>query len=124
MNRSNIFAAVFLITAFLLALWMVNRVPHYVTLHLNDRWHVMLIGEKDTNTIQFDANEFQLIRENQGNLWLTGKGKITWRTHNITVQTTGIHLNNHSIETDINTAEVNVMFYPDGRVTKGNIKLK
>jgi hypothetical protein len=124
MNRSKIFAAAFIVLAFLSAWWMVQRVPHYVTLHVNQRWHIMLVGEDRTSVIKFNTNEFQVIREDHANLWLTGNGEIRWLEQRITIENDSIIANNHNISTSIKNAEVNIMFYPDGRVTKGNLTLK
>ena len=124
MNRSKLFAAVFIILAFVIAWWMVQRVPHYVTLHVNQRWHIMLIGEDKTSAIKFNTANFEVIREDPANLWLSGKGELEWLKLGIRIEDDSVTLNDHSISTSLPEVDVNIMFYPDGRVTKGNLQLK
>lgn len=124
MSRARLFAVIFIFTAFAVSYWIVQRIPHSVVLHVNDKWHVMLAGETLTSSLGFYSNQFDLIREDPANLWLRGEGNIKWHQHTITVTESSIRLNSHIIETGMNEAEVNIMFYPDGRVTKGSLKLK
>ena len=84
----------------------------------------MLIGETDTSKIRFNSNRFEIVKENQANLWLNGTGKLEWGDHTINVYKTNVMLNRHSIATSMREAEVHIMFYPDGRVTKGQLQLK
>lgn len=84
----------------------------------------MLAGETLTSSLSFNSNQFDLVREDSANLWLRGKGSIKWHQHTIAVAESSIRLNTHIIETGMEEAEINIMFYPDGRVTKGSLKLK
>jgi len=124
MNRSKLFAAVFIVLAFVIAWWMVQRVPHYVTLHINQRWHIILIEENKTSAVKFNTTNFEVIREDPANLWLSGNGELKWLEYVILVENDSVSLNSHNISTSLPDAEVNIMFYPDGRVTKGNLQLK
>lgn len=124
MNRSKLFAAVFIVFAFVIAWWMVQRVPHYVTLHINQRWHIILIEENKTSAVKFNTTNFEVIREDPANLWLSGNGELKWLEYVILVENDSVSLNSHNISTSLPDAEVNIMFYPDGRVTKGNLQLK
>jgi len=119
MNRSKLFAIIFIVAAFAATYWMMNRIPHPVTLHINDRWHIMLIGEEQTSAVQFFSSQFEVIKEDRANLWLTGKGTLKWHTHTITVYKASVSLDKHSISTNMRELGVNILFYPDGRVTKG-----
>lgn len=119
MNRSKLFAIFFIVGAFGATYWMMQRIPHPVTLHINDRWHIMLIGEEHTSAIKFYSSQFEVVKENAGNLWLTGKGDIKWHEHTITVYKASVRLDKHSISTNMRKMGVNILFYPDGRVTKG-----
>ena len=84
----------------------------------------MLVGETDPASIQFHTRNFDIIKEDAGNLWLTGTGEIKWHKHLITIHKASIRLDKHSISTSMRELNVNVMFYPDGRVTKGKVQLK
>ena len=119
MNRSKLFAVIFIVGAFVATYWMMKRIPHPVTLHINDRWHIMLIGEEHTSAIKFYSSQFEVVKEDAGNLWLTGKGDIKWHEHTITVYKASVRLDKHSISTNMREMGVNILFYPDGRVTKG-----
>lgn len=119
MNRSKLFAIIFIVGAFVATYWMMQRIPHPVTLHINDRWHIMLIGEERTSAINFYSSQFEVVKEDAGNLWLTGKGNIQWHEHTITVYKASVRLDKHSISTNMRETGVNILFYPDGRVTKG-----
>ena len=121
--RAKLFAIGFLIAAFAITYWSMQRIPHSVVLHVNDKWHIMLVGETDPNNVQFYTRNFNLIRENAGNIWLTGTGKITWQEHTIVIHKAGIRLGQHNISTSNRELNVNLMLYPDGRVTKGQAKL-
>jgi len=123
-HRSKLFAIVFIVTAFALTYWSMQRIPHSVILHVNNTWHIMLVGETKTNAILFRTSNFEIIKEDMGNLWLTGTGKINWQDHMITIHKDGIRLGEHHISTSMHEMGVNMMFYPDGRVTKGKLQLK
>ena len=122
--RSKLFAIVFIVAAFSFTYWSMQRIPHSVILHVNNKWHIMLVGETNTNAIQFRTRNFEIIKEDMGNLWLTGTGDINWQKHLITIDKASIRLDKHSISTSMREMGVNVMFYPDGRVTKGKLQLK
>jgi len=124
MNRSKLFAIVFILSSFAATYWMMKRIPHPIALHINDRWHIMLIGEDQTSAIHFYSSQFEVIKEDRGNLWLQGKGKLRWHEHTITVHKASVRLDSHSISTNMRELGVNIMFYPDGRVTKGKPVLK
>lgn len=119
MNRSKLFAIVLVVSAFAVTYWMMRHIPHPLALHINDRWHIMLIGEKQASAVRFYSSQFELIKEDRGNLWLKGKGQLNWLDHTITVHEASISLDKHSISTDMHGLGVNILFYPDGRVTKG-----
>ena len=123
-TRSRLLAAVFILSAFTISYWFVQHIPHPVVIHVNDKWHIMLVGESDTSSVQFYSNQFDLVREDRANIWLSGKGRIKWHDHTITITRASVRLNNKTVSTNIQEAEVNIMFYPDGRVTKGTLNLK
>lgn len=122
--RSKLFAIIFIVTAFAFTYWSMQRIPHSVILHVNNKWHIMLVGETNTNAIQFHTRNFEIIKEDMGNLWLTGNGNIEWQEHLITIHKASVRLDKHSISTSMREMGVNIMFYPDGRVTKGKLQLK
>ena len=124
MNRSRLFAIAFILAAFSVTLWMFQSVPHPVTLHINDNWHVMLIGEEDVQNIKFSQQEIWLQKQDTANLWLEGMGTIDWKTHHIKVAKNQLRFNQQLIERSNDRLEVHLMFYPDGRVTKGKATLK
>ena len=124
MTRSKWFAMVFIGTALLISYLFMQRIPHDVMLHINDKWHVMLVTEEQTNHIRFDPNQFTLLKQNQANLWLTGKGELDWKEHTITVSDRELTFNDTVISTSARSLVVNLFFYPDGRVLKGKASLK
>ncbi len=119
MNRSKLFAIIFIASAFAVTYWMMQHIPHPLTLHINDRWHIMLIGEKQASAVRFYSSQFEVLKEDRGNLWLKGKGQLNWLDHAIVVDEAGIRLDKHNISTNLRGLGVNILFYPDGRVTKG-----
>lgn len=124
MNRSKLFAVIFILSAFAITYWMMQRIPHPVTLHINDRWHIMLIGEDQASAVHFYSSQFEITKQDRANLWLRGKGKLRWHDHTITVYKASVRLDSHSVSTNMRELGVNIMFYPDGRVTKGKPVLK
>lgn len=122
--RSKLFAITFIVAAFAVTYWSMQRIPHSVILHVNDKWHILLVGETDPAAIRFFTRSFDIIKEDHGNLWLTGTGDINWHEHQITIHNASIRLGKHTIATSMRELNVNVMFYPDGRVTKGKVQLK
>ena len=101
-----------------------QRTPHDIVLHINDKWHVMLISEKQPNELRFNSQHFTLTRQNQANLWLTGNGELRWKGHTITVTESKLSFNDTVIATTSRSLVVNLFFYPDGRVIKGKAGLK
>ncbi len=101
-----------------------QRIPHDVVLHINDKWHVMLINENQTNHIRFDSQQFKLIKQDKANLWLSGMGELRWQQHSITVKELDLTFNKTVISTSKKLLVVNLFFYPDGRVLKGKAGLK
>ena len=101
-----------------------QRIPHDIALHINDKWHVLLISETQPNQIRFDSQQFKLTKQDQANLWLSGTGKLHWQAHVITVSDLELKFNDTRISTSAKALTVNLFFYPDGRVTKGKASLK
>ena len=124
MGRSKLIAAAIIIIAFAATYWMMQHIPHPVTLHLNNRWHIMLIGENQTSAVRFNSHHFEVTKEDTANLWLKGKGQINWHDHSITVHKASVSLDKHNVATTRAEVDVNIMFYPDGRITKGKLVLK
>jgi hypothetical protein len=83
----------------------------------------MLVGEKKKSAVKFNSAQFEILREDTANLWISGRGRISWHEHNITVSNTDIQLDEHAISKSHPDADANLMFYPDGRVTKGKLQL-
>ena len=84
----------------------------------------MLIGENQTSAVRFNSHQFEVTKEDTANLWLKGKGQINWHDHTITVDMANVSLNKHNVSTTMDEVDVNIMFYPDGRITKGKLVLK
>jgi len=124
MNRSKLFAVLFILAAFSATLWMFQKIPHPVTLHINNSWHVMLIGEEDSQSVKFNQQEIWLQKQDSANLWLEGIGTIQWKTHHIKVEKNQLSFNQQVIERSNAKLDVHLMLYPDGRVTKGKATLK
>ncbi len=124
MTRSKWFAIVFVISALFVSYIVVQRIPHDLALHINDKWHVRLIGETQPDQVRFDSQQFKLIKQDQANLWLNGKGELHWQEHVITVSDLDIKFNHTEIATSAKRLSVNLFFYPDGRVLKGKASLK
>ena len=124
MTRSKWFAIIFISTTLLISYVFMQRIPHDVVLHINDKWHVMLISEDQTSQIDFDPQQIQLIKQNQANLWLSGMGELRWQQHTITVSELELEFNETVISTSSNSLVVNLFLYPDGRVLKGKAGLK
>ena len=101
-----------------------QQIPHDIVLHLNNKWHVMLVSETQANSIRFDSQQFELMKQDQGNLWLTGTGELHWREHIIRVSDLDLKLNNTQVSTSSKALTVHLFFYPDGRVLKGKADLK
>ena len=101
-----------------------QRIPHDLVLHINDKWHVLLISETQPDQIRFDSQQFNLIKQDQANLWLKGMGELHWNKHVITVSELDLKFNATQISTTAKELKVNLFFYPDGRVRKGKASLK
>ena len=122
--QSRLFAIAFILAAFVVALWMVQHIPHSVVLHINQRWHVSLAGEQDLDNIHFDQTSLWPVRQIPHEIWLEGQGRIQWRQQQIQVHDLDLQLGTHRIEISNPRLEVDLTFYPDGRVTKGQAVLK
>ncbi len=123
MTRSNWFAIIFVSSALLISFMIFKYIPHDVVLHINNKWHVMLINEDQTNQISFDSQQFQLIKQDQANLWINGTGQLHWHGHTITVADSELVFNETVISTSNKALIVNLFFYADGRVLKGKAGL-
>jgi len=124
MTRSKWFAIIFVCAALLISYGIMQHIPHDTVLHINDKWHVMLISETQTNQIRFDSQNFKLVKQDQANLWLNGMGELHWKEHTITVSDSYLTFNETRISTSTKALVVNLFFYPDGRVLKGTASLK
>jgi len=124
MTRSKWFAIIFISTALLFSYMFMRNIPHDVVLHINDKWHVMLISEEQTSQVDFDPQQFQLIKQDQANLWLGGMGELRWQQHTIIISELELKFNETVISTSTNSLVVHLFLYPDGRVLKGKAGLK
>lgn len=124
MTRSKWFAIFFIGTALLISYVIMQRIPHDLVLHINDKWHIMLIGEDLSSEIRYDSQQFTLSKQNKANLWLHGKGKLQWHEHTITIAELELRFNEKVISTSKKSLVVNLFLYPDGRVLKGKAGLK
>ena len=100
-----------------------QRIPHDLALHINDKWHVLLISETQPDQVRFDPQQFKLVKQDQANLWLDGMGELRWQNHVIHVSDLNLKFNATQISTS-KALTVNLFFYPDGRVLKGKASLK
>ena len=122
-NKSHIFVLLLVLLAFAVTLISYRQIPHSLVMHVNDRWHIMLVGESNTNKLDYHASDFVMQDYNQANIWLHGHGPIQWRQNHISVQDDAIIINNKSISTTHADSEAHLTLYPDGRISKGELQL-
>ena len=120
-NKSHAFVLLFILFAGIVTYITYNKIPHSVVIHINDRWHVMLVGETRINHLNYHGDNFVTENSNAANLWLRGTGLIQWQAHRINVQNLSIMINHQEIATSHEHSQVHLMLYPDGRVTKGKL---
>lgn len=123
MNRSRLFAVLFLLSAFSASLWMFRQIPHPLTLHINHNWHLALIGEQDLDSLRYRPEDFRIEKQDPANLWLTGEGTVHWNQYSIVVSENRLRFNKHRIERSDRHLDISLLVYPDGRITKGPAQL-
>ena len=123
LNRHHVVILVFILLAIIATLVSYRQIPHSLVVHINDRWHVMLVGESRVDKLSYHANDFVTEDSNRANLRLRGTGLIQWQRNRILVQANAISINDHVIATDHEHSEAHIMLYPHGRVTKGQLNL-
>ena len=90
-------------------------------MHINDRWHVMLVGESRMDKLDYHASDFVTQDSNRANLWLNGIGTIMWQKNRVEVNANSITINDKMIATSHAHSEAHIMLYPDGRISKGTL---
>lgn len=118
-NPSILFLVLFFIGAISFTLWTMNRIPDNITLHINNTWSVVVMGEKDIKAIRFHPAKFKLEKKNSGHLWLNGYGVIHWQKHKIIIRKNAVSFNGQSITKLRRETIATIMLYPDGRISKG-----
>ena len=120
-NKSHVFVLLFILLAIIATYISFNTIPHSVVLHINDRWHVTLVGETRINQLNYHRNDFVTQTSDTGNLWLNGNGEIRWQQHQLYVQTSGLNINGQVITVSDAHSQAHLMLYPDGRISKGKL---
>lgn len=98
-----------------------QQIPHSLVLHINNRWHIMLVGEARPDHLIYHGSDFVTRDSNRANLWLSGVGPIEWLQNRVDVKTDAIRINNTLISTSHAHSEAHIMLYPDGRISKGQL---
>lgn len=124
LNKSHVFVLLLVILAFIATYISFQRIPHPLVLHINDHWHIMLIGETRESGLEYRRDDFMLSDSNSANLWLNGSGSIVWQQLQIEVQPTTLIINGKSISTSTDKSQAHLMLYPDGRISKGRFALQ
>ena len=116
-----IFVVLFLLGAFVFTLWTMSRIPENVMLHANEEWAIMLVGEKDVNNVKL-RNNFTVHKNDNASIHFSGYGKINWGKNTITIRRGLVALNGRSISKSRRDKVANILFYPDGHLTKGKLQ--
>lgn len=120
-THSMVFVVLFLLAAFAFTLWTMSRIPDNAMLHINHEWAVILVGEKNTNNIKLTPR-FQVEKIDNASIHFSGYGTFNWMGNKITVRRGQISLNGLSVAKSRREKIAHVMFYPDGRLTKGKLQ--
>lgn len=112
-----------LLAAIAFTWWSLSTVPQNIALHLNGRWHILLMSETDPDQVHLQKNYFTIDQRKSGELYLRGYGTIQWRTHTLQVNKGGVYFNDKLISVTHPNMSVTVLFYPDGRVEKGQTQI-
>jgi len=120
-NQSMIFVVLFLLGAFVFTIWTMSRIPDNIILHINEEWAIMLVGEKDVNNVKI-GNKFTIHKMDKASIHFSGYGKFDWRGKEITIRRGLVSLNGRSISKSRREKVANILFYPDGRLTKGKLQ--
>jgi len=121
LKRRHVFIVLFFAAALIATYVSFHKIPHSLVLHINDRWHVMLVGETRATHLDYHAEDFVTNNSDAGNLWLTGAGKLQWQAHAIVVQASDLLIDHNVITTSSTRRNVHLMLYPDGRISKGRL---
>jgi len=81
----------------------------------------MLVGEKDVNNVKI-GNKFKIHKMDNGSIHFSGYGKFAWRGNQITIRRGLVSLNGNSISKSRREKVANILFYPDGHLTKGKLQ--
>jgi len=122
LNKSHVFVLFFMLFAFLATYITFTKIPHSLVVHINDEWHLLLVGETNTAHLEYHGADFVSTASNTANLWLTGHGFIKWQAQQIEVTPTGIHINDKIISKSNSNSEAHLMLYPYGRISKGKFE--
>ena len=124
MNKGQTFVVLLLLGAAMVTYWSVQTIPHHVIVHLNDTWHIMLVGEQRIDRVDFFADDFVIEKQDQANLWLSGQGQLKWQQHTLAIKSRDtLLLNDREITRSRDSLAFQLQLYPDGRVTKGKATL-
>ena len=122
-NRSHVVVLFFILLAVAATILSYRQIPHSLVVHINDRWHVMLVGESRVDKLNYHANDFVTHDSNRANLWLSGAGPIVWQQNHINVKANAITINDNVIATSHAHSEAHITLYPDGRISKGQLNI-
>ena len=121
-SSSILFVVLFFLAAAGISYWTLKREPDYITLNINNQWRIYLIGESNIYALEYHANNFTPVEQDNHSLWLNGTGEITWGKNTIRVHKAGIFLNDKSISKSPRETLANILFARDGTVRKGALQ--
>ena len=122
-NKSHIIILLFLLLAFLATYFSFSKIPHSLVIHINNEWHLLLVGETNPAHLEYHGSEFTSTASNTANLWLNGRGILKWQSHEIDIMPTGIRINQQMISKSDEHSAAHLTLYPDGRISKGKLDL-
>ncbi len=120
---SRLFVLAFLLLAVVFAVTTFNKIPHSVILHLNQQWHILLVGESDSRHVIYHGDDFSMQNVDKGNLWLQGQGQLDWQQNRILVEQNSLKINETVIDKSDPRFGATLLLYPNGQISKGKLDM-